>query len=249
MAELIRDELIRYSKQLKLEEISLAGQQKLKQARVLCVGAGGLGSPLLLYLAASGVGQIGIMDEDTLALDNLPRQVIYQTNHIGQRKSELAKAQLLLLNPHSDITTYVERLTAENAKNIIAEYDIVADCTDNFATRYLINDTCFALDKPYVFASIAQYQGQCSVFLGKKKGCYRCLFPLVPDENAVRNCNDAGVLNVLPGLLGVIQATEILKWIVGIGNILAGRLLMVDALKMEFREFLLEPDASCSLCG
>jgi len=241
-------ELSRYAKHIKLAHIGLDGQIKLKQARVLCVGAGGLGSPLLLYLAAAGVGTIGIVDDDVVQLDNLQRQILYQSNHVDVKKVLQAKNQLNALNPHIHIEIYPQRLTLANAAELITQYDIVADCSDNFATRYLVNDVCFYLKKPFVSASISQFEGQCTFFLGSEAPCYRCLFPALPAMQTMVDCATAGVLGVLPGILGTIQATEILKWILQIGDLLTGRLLMIDALKMQFREIQFQKNPECELC-
>lgn len=242
------DEIKRYSQQLKLNEIGLAGQLKLKNAKVLCIGAGGLGSSLSFYLAAAGVGTIGIVDDDIVELSNLQRQILYQDSAIGNKKVIFAKQQLLALNPHITINIYPERFNVENAKKLISQYDIVADCSDNFATRYLTNDACFYLNKPYVFASVSQYQGQCALFFGEKSACFRCLFPSIPADNPFANCNEGGVLGVLPGLLGIIQATEIIKWILDIGKVLINQLFMIDLLTMDVKKIHLEKNPECRLC-
>jgi adenylyltransferase/sulfurtransferase len=242
------DEMNRYAQQLKLDSIGLEGQLKLKNARVLCVGAGGLGSSLLLYLAAAGIGTIGIVDDEVIELSNLHRQILYQHSHIGNKKAIIAKQQLSLLNPSIDIYAYSERINLNNISELISQYDIVADCSDNFVTRYLINDACFYQNKPYVFASISEFTGQCSLFLGKQSPCFRCLFPYKPIMSTVLDCNAGGVLGVLPGLFGVIQATEIIKWILKLGDTLAGYLLVVDILKMQFRKFHLTQSPECLCC-
>lgn len=247
-AELTSDEMARYLQQLKLTEVGLEGQQKLKNARVLCVGAGGLGSSLLLYLAGAGVGTVGIIDDDCVESSNLQRQVIYQSGHVGNKKVLMAKQQIIALNPNINVHTYPQRLDLSHAKQIIEQYDIVADCSDNFSTRYLVNDVCFHLNIPYVFASISQFVGQCSLFLGHEGPCYRCLFPNHPDPNLVPTCAQGGVLGVLPGLFGIIQATEILKWILKVGQSLSGRLLIVDIMTMQFRDFNLQQNPECVLC-
>lgn len=246
---LTREEMLRYAQQLNLSEIGKAGQEKLKSARVLCVGAGGLGTPLLLYLAVAGVGTIGIIDEDRLELSNLHRQVLYQTADIGMRKALLAQQQLLALNPHLSIHTYIESLSASNARTLMQSYDIVADCTDNFSSRYLINDICYSLNKPWIFASVSQFSGQCSVFLGESSACFRCLFPTIPAHNPFLNCNVDGIIGVVPGLLGMIQATEILKWILKIGKLLVNRLLVIDSLNMHFQHYNLVKNPQCQICG
>ncbi len=245
--ELTANDYQRYNEQIKLSEIGIDGQLKLKSARVLCVGAGGLGCPLLLYLAAAGVGTLGIIDGDSVELSNLQRQILYQTQHLHQKKALVAATQLKQLNPGIQIETYLERLCTNNAKDIISRYDIIADCSDNFATRYLINDSCFQLNIPFVSASISRFHGQCMTFLGKRGPCYRCLFPSVP-ENSL-SCADGGVLGVLPGILGTLQATEVLKTILNIPSLLIGRLLSVDSLAMTFREYQFASDPDCPLCG
>jgi len=242
------DEIYRYSKHLKLDNIGIAGQLKLKDARVLCIGAGGLGSSVLLHLAAAGIGSIGIVDDDVVELSNLQRQILYQHSHLGMKKSIIAKQQLSALNPYIHINEYNEKFNLTNARELISQYDIIADCTDNFTTRYLINDVCYHLNKPYVFASIYQFEGQCSLFLGKESPCFRCLYPMIPTAEIAPDCSDAGVLSVLPGLFGVIQATEIIKWILKLDNSLAGHLLSIDLLKMQFRTFFLSQNPECLLC-
>lgn len=249
MAELFStEELNRYSQHIKLLDIGLTGQTKLKAARVLCVGAGGLGSPLLLYLAAAGVGSLGIIDDDTVALSNLQRQILYSTDEIGTQKVLAAKEKILALNPNINVEIYAEKLTLNNAKEIFSQYDIIADCSDNFATRYLVNDICFLVKKPFVGASIAKFSGQCAVFLGTEGPCFRCIFPEEPSADFIPNCNENGVLGVLPGLLGVIQANEIIKWILGIGELLTKKLLIVDLLSMQFRTLAFSQEANCQTC-
>jgi sulfur-carrier protein adenylyltransferase/sulfurtransferase len=245
---LLPEEINRYSQQLKLDHVGLEGQLKLKNARVLCIGAGGLGSSVLLHLASAGVGTIGIVDNDVVELSNLQRQILYQNSQIGYKKAIIAKQQLFALNPNIDIYAYTERFNINNANELINQYDIIADCSDNFATRYLINDICYLLNKPYAFASIYQFEGQCSLFLSKKTPCFRCLYSLIPIADIAPDCSEGGVLGVLPGLFGVIQATEIIKWILKIGNSLAGHLLSIDILKMQFRTFQILQNPECSLC-
>lgn len=242
------DEINRYAQQLKLQNIGLEGQLKLKKSRVLCIGAGGLGSSVLLYLAASGVGVIGIVDDDQVELSNLQRQILYQHQHIGSQKSQVAKKQLEALNPSILVVAYDARLDLSNASNIIAQYDIVVDCSDNFYTHYLINDVCFYLNKPYIFASISKFKGQCAFFFRKDKPCFRCLFPISSTKNALPDCAEDGVLGVLPGLLGTIQATEVIKWILELNDSLLGYLLVVDVLKMQFQKFNLTHNPDCDLC-
>ena len=245
---LTQSEINRYMRQISLDQIGIEGQKKLKNARVLCVGAGGLGSPLLLYLAAAGVGTLGIIDDDSVEISNLPRQILFQDQHIGYSKAEIMKQKLLATNPHIKINYYHERLIASN-KDIIKQYDIVADCTDNFTTRYFVNDVCFEFGMPYVFASVQQFVGQCSIFLGAEGPCYRCLFPSPPPREAIPDCNRGGILGVLPGIFGLIQAAEIIKWIVRAGESLCGRLLTLDMLKMQFNEFVLSKNPDCEICG
>jgi len=245
---LTAEELTRYSQQLKLDQIGLAGQLKLKKARVLCVGAGGLGSALLFYLAAAGVGTLGIVDDDILERSNLQRQILYKETELGHKKAFLAKQNVLALNPNLKIDTYTERLTAENASFLISPYELVADCSDNFSTRYLINEVCYELNKPWCYASVQQFQGQVSFLLGGEGPCFRCLFPCCPDEEFFPPCTTGGILGVVPGLLGLIQATEILKWILGLGTSLKGQLLTVDPLNLQFRSFSFEQNPKCETC-
>lgn len=242
------EELTRYRRHFTLPNVGIEGQKRLKSARVLCVGAGGLGSPVLLYLAAAGVGTIGIIDDDIIEPSNLQRQVLYTTEDIKQKKAEAAKYRLGKLNPNINIVCYSERLIKDNALKIIKNYDIVADGTDNFASRYLVNDACFHLKKPNVYASIFQFEGQCSVFNTNDGPCYRCLFDSPPPDGLIPNCAEGGVLGVLPGLVGTIQAIEIIKLILNIGKSLAGRLLTINALSMSFQEFKIQRHPSCRLC-
>lgn len=242
------DEMLRYAQQIKLSEIGLEGQKKLKQARVLCIGLGGLGSPLLLYLAAAGVGKLGLIDHDQLELTNLHRQILYRTQDVNQSKAILAKQHLLTLNPDIEVQAYPERLTKNNVEELISQYDIIADGSDNFATRYLIHDSCFKFNKPYVYASAGQFQGYCAIFHANNNNpCLHCLFPNIPSPINV-NCATAGVIGVLPGLLGILQATEIIKWIVKIGSSLVKRLVTVDLLTMNFKEIHLAKNPDCQLC-
>ena len=243
------DEHARYQRQLILPQVGEEGQQRLKAARVLVVGAGGLGSPALLYLAAAGVGRIGIVDDDIVDESNLQRQVVHGTRDVGRAKVASASDRLRDVNPHVEVLTYHTRLTSANAARIIGDYDVVLDGADNFPTRYLINDACVLLDKPCVHASVIRFEGQASVFATSEGPCYRCLFPTPPAAGTIPNCAEGGVLGVLPGLLGTIQATEAIKIITGIGTTLAGRLLLVDALGMEFRTIELARDPACRACG
>lgn len=248
ITQLSQDEQRRYAPHLKLDEIGLIGQQKLKNARVLCIGAGGLASPLLLYLAAAGVGTLGIVDDDIVELENLQRQILFQNHHLSQSKVEVAAQQLFALNENIQIHTYQTKFNLDNAQDLCQPYNIIADCSDNFFTRYLVNDVCFKLQKPYVHASIFKFEGQCSFFSGKNPPCLRCLFPVTTDFKMLPNCHDTGVIGVLPGLLGVIQATEIIKWILQMGELLIGRLLRINLLKMQFDEFQFKMNPDCDLC-
>jgi sulfur-carrier protein adenylyltransferase/sulfurtransferase len=240
------EELTRYQRQFPLAEVGFSGQQKIKAAKVLCVGAGGLGSPALLYLAGAGVGTLGIIDNDQVEASNLHRQVIYTTQQINKSKSQAAKDRIKALNPNVNITIYNELLNEKNALDIIRSYDFVLDGTDNFVAKYLINDACVMLRKPNIYASIYQFHGQCSVFVAGGP-CYRCLHPHFP-KGYVPNCSQAGVLGVLPGLLGTIQATEVLKLILGIGTPLIGKMLTVDTLTMQFNLLNLKQNTSCHMC-
>ncbi len=247
--ELSPEEIGRYSRHLIMPEVTLEGQKKLKQARVLLVGAGGLGAPLGLYLTAAGVGHIGIVDADVVDSSNLQRQVTYTTEDIGVPKLEAAKRRLTALNPFTEIETYETRLSSENALEIFKDYDIIVDGTDNFPTRYLVNDACVLLGKPNVYGSIFRFEGQVSIFYAKEGPCYRCLYPEPPPPGLVPSCAEGGVLGVLPGIVGALQAAETLKLILGIGDPLIGRLLRFDALKMQFREYKLRKDPNCPICG
>jgi len=243
------EELVRYSRHIGLDEVGEDGQRRLKRASVLIVGAGGLGSPAALYLAAAGVGRIGIVDYDTVDLTNLQRQLLHDTQGVGQRKTVSARARLGAVNPLVHVETIDAELSAANALDIVAEYDVVIDGTDNFRTRYLTNDACVLLGKPNVYGSVLRFEGQASVFATRDGPCYRCLFAEPPPPGLVPNCAEAGVLGVLPGLVGTIQATEALKIILGIGETLAGRLLLIDALRMSFRAIRLRRDPDCPACG
>jgi len=249
LPELTVDELSRYARHLILPEVGMEGQQKLKAARVLCVGTGGLGSPLALYLAAAGVGTMGLVDFDTVDASNLQRQIIHSTKDIGRSKLDSAGEKLLALNPGLNIVKHEAMLKSENALDILKDYDIVADGTDNFPTRYLVNDACVLLGKPNVYGSIFRFEGQASVFATREGPCYRCLYPEPPPPGLVPNCAESGVLGILPGLVGVVQATEVIKLILGKGEPLIGRLLLVDALAMRFRELKLHKNPDCPVCG
>jgi molybdopterin/thiamine biosynthesis adenylyltransferase/rhodanese-related sulfurtransferase/molybdopterin converting factor small subunit len=249
LPKLAHAEILRYSRHLLLPEVGVEGQRKLKAARVLTIGAGGLGSPLSLYLAAAGVGTIGIVDFDVVDLTNLQRQIVHGTGTLGTPKLESAKARLTDLNPNVNVETYEARLTSENALDIIREYDIVVDGTDNFPTRYLVNDACVLLGKPNVYGSIFRFEGQASVFYAKEGPCYRCLYSEPPPPGLVPSCAEGGVLGVLPGIIGSIQALETIKLIIGAGDSLIGRLVLFDALKLRFRELKLRKDPDCPICG
>jgi adenylyltransferase/sulfurtransferase len=248
-ATLSNDEILRYSRHLIMPEVAMEGQQKLKAARVLCVGTGGLGSPLALYLAAAGVGTLGLVDFDVVDLTNLQRQIIHTTADVGRPKLDSAAEKLAAINPFIDIRKFETRLSSDNALDIIRQFDIVADGTDNFPTRYLVNDACVLTGKPNVYASIFRFEGQASVFATEQGPCYRCLYPEPPPPGLVPSCAEGGVLGILPGLLGVIQATEVIKLILGSGEPLVGRLLLVDALAMRFRELRLRKNPECPVCG
>ena len=246
---LTAQERLRYSRHLALPTVGMEGQRLLKAARVLIVGAGGLGAPSALYLAAAGVGTLGVIDNDVVDVTNLQRQILYGTGDVGRPKLEAARDRLHDLNPHVHIEMHAAWLSSTNALDIIGKYDIVVDGTDNFATRYLVNDACVLLGKPNVHGSIFQFDGQASVFATADGPCYRCLYPEPPPAGMVPNCAEGGVLGVLPGLIGTIQAVETLKIILGIGETLSGRLLMVDALSMEFRAVHIKRDPGCPMCG
>lgn len=250
LASLSNEEIRRYSRHLILPEFGMEGQRKLKQGSVLLIGTGGLGSPLALYLAAAGVGHIGLVDFDIVDESNLQRQIIHGTSTLGIRKTESAKMRLRDLNPHIDIATYETQITSANAFDLIRPYDVVVDGTDNFPTRYLTNDACVMLGKPNVYGSIFRFEGQATVFSPKHGGpCYRCLYPEPPPPGLVPSCAEGGVLGVLPGVIGTIQATEAIKLITGIGEPLIGRLLLYDALSMRFRELKLRRNPDCPVCG
>jgi molybdopterin/thiamine biosynthesis adenylyltransferase/rhodanese-related sulfurtransferase len=249
MSTLSNDEILRYSRHLILPEVGMEGQQKLKAARVLCVGAGGLGSPLALYLAAAGIGTLGIVDFDAVDVTNLQRQIIHTTNDVGHLKVTSAAEKIAAINPFVNISRFDTALTSANALEIFRGFDVIADGTDNFATRYLVNDACVLTGKPNVYASVFRFEGQASVFATKDGPCYRCLYPEPPPPGMVPSCAEGGVLGVLPGLLGLIQATEAIKLILGIGQPLIGRLLLVDALSMRFNELKLRKEPDCPVCG
>jgi len=247
--ELSNDEILRYSRHLVMPEVTLEGQRRLKQARVLCIGAGGLGSPLTLYLAAAGVGTIGVVEFDTVDLSNIQRQVLYSTADVGRPKLEAARERLTALNPEIEIVPHAVRLSSGNAIDLFAQYDIIADGTDNFPTRYLVNDASILTGKPNVYASIYRFEGQVSVFGAPDGPCYRCLFPEPPPPGLVPSCADGGVLGVLPGIVGSLQALEVIKLILGIGRPLVGRLAMFDALDFSLVEVQIPRDPGCAICG
>ncbi len=242
-------ELARYSRHIILPEVGMEGQQKLKAARVLCIGAGGLGSPLALYLAAAGIGTLGIVDFDKVDASNLQRQIIHSTNDIGRSKLDSAAEKLAALNPGVKVIRHQTMLSSANALEILKDYDVVADGTDNFPTRYLVNDACVLLGKPNVYGSVFRFEGQASVFATRQGPCYRCVYPEPPPPGTVPNCAEGGVLGILPGLVGIIQATEVIKLVLAKGVPLIGRLLLVDALAMRFRELKLKKNPACPVCG
>ncbi len=246
---LSNDEIRRYSRHLIMPEVTLEGQKRLKEASVLCIGVGGLGSPLAIYLTAAGVGRIGLVDFDRVEFSNLQRQILHHTGDIGRSKLESAAEKLNAINPEVEVVTYEEMFTSANAVRICRDYDVVADGTDNFPTRYLANDVCVLLGKPNVYASVFRFEGQASVFHAEKGPCYRCLYPEPPPPGMVPSCAEGGVLGVLPGIMGTIQATEVIKLILGIGEPLIGRLLLFDALEMRSKEMQLQKDPDCPICG
>jgi adenylyltransferase/sulfurtransferase len=249
LADLSNEEIARYSRHLLLPEIGVAGQQRLKAAKVLLVGTGGLGAPLALYLAAAGVGTIGIVDFDFVEESNLQRQVIHSTRDLGRPKVASAQDRIKGINPKCKVIPHNTMLTSANALDIIKEYDIVADGTDNYQTRYLVNDACVLLGKPNVYGSIFQFEGQASVFYAKEGPCYRCLYPEPPPPGLVPSCAEAGVVGVLPGIIGCVQANEVIKLVIGGGASLIGRLLLFDAWNMKFRELKLDKESACPICG
>ncbi len=243
-------ELERYSRQLLLPEIGLEGQDKIRSSRVLCIGAGGLGAPAAIYLVAAGIGQLGMVDADRVERSNLQRQILFGEEDIGRPKVEAAKTSLARVNPATQVATYPVRLNPDNALEIIEAYDVIIDCSDNLPTRYLTNDACVRLRKPNIYGAVFRFEGQASVFAPHLGGpCYRCLFPEPPPPELVPNCAESGVLGVLPGLVGSLQATETLKFILGQGSLLLGRLLLYNALEMKFREIKVQRDPACSRCG
>lgn len=246
---LSNEEIRRYSRHLIMPEVGMNGQKKLKSASVLLIGAGGLGSPLGMYLAAAGVGRIGIVDFDVVEFSNLQRQIAYSTQDVGRSKLEAARERIVGINPNVTVDTHETQLNSENALEILRNYDVIVDGTDNFPTRYLVNDACVLLDKPNVYGSIFRFEGQASVFYANEGPCYRCLYPEPPPPGLVPSCAEGGVLGVLPGIVGTIQALETIKLIIGQGELLVGRLLLFDALKMKFRELKLRKNPDCPVCG
>ena len=247
--QLSHEEIRRYSRHLIMPEVGLAGQKKLKAASVLLIGTGGLGSPLGMYLAAAGIGKIGLVDYDTVDYTNLQRQIVHGTSGVGKLKVDSAKERLLDINPDVEVVTYNQPFTSENAMEIARPYDVIVDGTDNFPTRYLTNDVCVLLGKPNVYGSIFRFEGQASVFYAKEGPCYRCLFPEPPPPGLVPSCAEGGVLGVLPGTIGTIQATEVVKLILGAGTTLIGRLMLYDALSMTFEEVKLRKNPRCVICS
>ena len=246
---LTHEEVARYSRHLIMPEVGMEGQLKLKAARALCIGVGGLGSPVLLYLAAAGVGTLGLVDFDEVDYSNLHRQIIHGTPDVGRSKLDSAKARINALNPEVEVVTHEMALSSENALGLFADYDLVVDGTDNFPTRYLVNDACVIGGKPNVYGSIFRFEGQASVFATKDGPCYRCMFPEPPPPGLVPSCAEGGVLGILPGVVGMLQATEAIKLILGVGEPLVGRFLLFDALKMRFRELKVRKDPDCPVCG
>ena len=246
---LSRDELVRYGRHVSIPEVGVEGQRRLLASSVLIVGAGGLGSPAALYLAAAGVGRLGLVDHDRVDLSNLQRQVLYDTDSVGTTKLASARTRLAGLNPDIAVETFETRLDSGNALEILEGWDFVIDGSDNFPTRYLVNDACVMLGTPFAYGAILRFEGQAAVFAAPDGPCYRCLFRDPPPPDLVPNCAEAGVLGVLPGIVGSIQANEAIKWLAGIGETLAGRLLLIDALRMEFRSLDIAPDPECVVCG
>lgn len=249
MSSLTQDEILRYSRHLIMPEVGVEGQKKLKAGKVLLIGTGGLGSPAALYLASAGVGTLGLVDFDDVDFSNLQRQIIHSTKSVGKPKVDSAKERLLEINPNVNIITYNEMFTKDNALRIIKDYEIVLDGTDNFQTRYLVNDACVFTKKPFVYGSIFRFDGQATVFYPGKGPCYRCLFAEPPPPGMVPSCAEGGVLGILPGVIGVIQATEVIKLLLGKGDLLIGRLMLYDALKMSFREVKFRRNPKCPVCG
>jgi len=249
LPDLTREELTRYARHVILPDVGMDGQRRLKGARVLCVGAGGLGSPAAMYLAAAGIGTLGIVDDDAVDASNLQRQILHDSAGLGRPKVESARDRLKAINPNVSVEMHHVRLTSENALDILDRYDVVLDGADNFPTRYLVNDACVLLGKPNAFGAIFRFEGQASVFATKSGPCYRCIYPEPPPPGLVPSCAEAGVFGVLPGIVGTIQATETIKLVLGVGETLAGRLLVYDAMRMAFRELKVPKDPECPVCG
>jgi molybdopterin/thiamine biosynthesis adenylyltransferase/rhodanese-related sulfurtransferase/molybdopterin converting factor small subunit len=247
--QLSQEEILRYSRHLILPEVGMEGQRKLKASSVLIIGAGGLGSPVALYLAAAGIGRIGMVDFDVVDMTNLQRQVIHSTKNVGRSKLDSARERIKEINPHVEVETFETKLTSQNAMGILANFDVIIDGTDNFPTRYLVNDACVLLGKPNVYGSIFRFEGQVSLFDATKGPCYRCLYATPPPPGLVPSCAEGGVIGVLPGIIGSLQALEAIKCIVGQGDLLTGRLLLFDALHLSFRELKLKKDPACPVCG
>lgn len=246
------DQLARYARHIILEEVGEEGQLRLLQSKVLVVGAGGLGSPLLMYLAAAGVGTLGVVDHDVVDITNLQRQVVHKTEDVGQSKVSSAAEAVFDINPEVNVVTHRTRLTQENVASIVSQYDLVADGSDNFPTRYLVNDACFFARRPLVSAAVLRFEGQISTFVAYKNGhnpCYRCLFPTPPPPDLVPRCEQVGIFGSLAGVMGSIQTTEVLKYLLGLGDSLSGKLLIYDALNTTFRKISVKPNSSCALCG
>ena len=249
MVELSRPEIERYARHIIMPEVGPRGQQRLKEASVLIVGAGGLGSPAALYLAAAGVGRLGIVDHDQVELSNLQRQLLFNDDEIGQNKVAVATRRLSTFNPYLEVEPHPLRLDASNALALFDDYDVILDGSDNFPTRYLTNDACVLKDKPLAYGAVHRFEGQASLFFARQGPCYRCLFPTPPPPELAPSCAESGVLGILPGVIGAIQATEALKFILGLGRSLAGRLLLYDALSMDFREVRVPKNPACPICG
>ena len=247
--QLANPEILRYSRHLIMPEVGMKGQKRLKSSSVLLIGSGGLGSPLGIYLSAAGIGRLGLVDFDVVDFSNLHRQIIYTEKDVGRKKLEVAHERLTEINPNVQVETHPIRLTSDNALDLFRKYDIIVDGTDNFPTRYLVNDACVLTSKPNVYGSIFRFEGQVSVFDASKGPCYRCLYPEPPDPGLVPSCAEGGVLGVLPGVIGCLQAVEVIKLVLGKGDPLIGRLLLFDALKMQFRQFKLRKDPNCPVCG
>jgi len=243
------DQVHRYSRHILLPEIGVKGQTALSKSKVLVIGAGGLGSPVIQYLSAAGIGLLGIMDHDIVDLSNMQRQTIHDTNDIGKLKVYSAKEKVALLNPDVQVKVYPYAANISNIKDILNPYDLVIDCCDNFSTRYLVNDTAYLLKKPYFYGAAVRFDGHAAVFYPTKGPCYRCIFPELPTDDNINSCAESGVFNVVPGIIGLIQASEALKWLLGIGDALLGRLIVFNALSMNFREISVKSRSSCDLCG